>query len=139
MKYHLEEEYEYDFDLYGISSHEKDYRICWAINNSLGLSLERTAENIEVIFNQQEKQNSQFPVFKFERDDVLETYYLIGNKFENHQLIEEQKHVDFFLMVKSSGVMSSNDFIDKLKDIPFVLAVNKVDVSILQSKKNLIF
>ena len=26
MKYHLEEEYEYDFDLYGISSHEKDYR-----------------------------------------------------------------------------------------------------------------
>ena len=139
MKYHLEEEYEYDFDLYGISSHEKDYRICWAINNLLGLSLERTAENIEVIFNQQEKQNSQFPIFKFERDDVLETYYLIGNKFENHQLIEEQKHVDFFLMVKSSGVMSSNDFIDKLKDIPFVLAVNKVDVSILQSKKNLIF
>ena len=42
-------------------------------------------------------------------------------------------------MVKSSGVMSSNDFIDKLKDIPFVLIVNKVDVSILQSKKNLIF
>jgi hypothetical protein len=139
MKYHLEEEYEYDFDLFGISSHEKDYRICWAINNLLGLSLERTADDIEVIFNQQEKQNSQFPIFKFERDDVLETYYLIGNKFENHQLIEEQKHVDFFLMVKSSGVMSSNDFIDKLKDIPFVLAVNKVDVSILQSKKNLIF
>ena len=139
MKYHLEEEYEYDFDLFGISSHEKDYRICWAINNWLGLSLERTADDIEVIFNQQEKQNSQFPIFKFERDDVLETYYLIGNKFENHQLIEEQKHVDFFLMVKSSGVMSSNDFIDKLKDIPFVLAVNKVDVSILQSKKNLIF
>ncbi len=139
MKYHLEEEYEYDFDLFGISSHEKDYRICWAINNLLGLSLERTADDIEVIFNQQEKQNSQFPIFKFERDDVLETYYLIGNKFENHQLIEEQKHVDFFLMVKSSGVMSSNDFIDKLKDIPFVLSVNKVDVSILQSKKNLIF
>ena len=44
MKYHLEEEYEYDFDLYGISSHEKDYRICWAINNSLGLSLERTGD-----------------------------------------------------------------------------------------------
>ena len=65
--------------------------------NSLGLSLERTAENIEVIFNQQEKQNSQFPIFKFECDDVLETYYLIGNKHENQQLIEEQKHVDFFL------------------------------------------
>ena len=139
MKYHLEEEYEYDFDLYGISSHEKDYRICWAINNLLGLSLERTAENIEVVFNQQEKQNSQFPVFKFERDDVLETFYLIGNKYENHQLIKEQKHVDFFLMVKTIDVMSTNDFIDKLKDIPFVLAVNKVDVSILQSKKNLIF
>ena len=139
MKYHLEEEYEYDFDLYGISSHEKDYRICWAINNSLGLSLERTAENIEVIFNQQEKQNSQFPIFKFECDNVLETYYLISNKYENQQLIEEQKHVDFFLMVKSSDVLCSHNIIDKLKDIPFVLAVNKVDVSMLRSKKNLIF
>ena len=139
MKYHLEEEYEYDFDLYGISSHEKDYRICWAINNSLGLSLERTTVNIEVIFNQQEKQNSQFPIFKFERDDMLETYYLIGNKHENQQLIEEQKHVDFFLMVKSSDAMSSHNIIDNLRDIPFVLSVNKVDVTMLRSKKNLIF
>lgn len=126
-------------DLYGISSHEKDYRICWAINNSLGLSLERTTENIEVIFNQQEKQNSQFPIFKFERDDMLETYYLIGNKHENQQLIEEQKHVDFFLMVKSSDAMSSHNIIDNLRDIPFVLSVNKVDVTMLRSKKNLIF
>ena len=59
MKYHLEEEYEYDFDLYGISSHEKDYRICWAINNSLGLSLERTTENIEECNN--DKPGNNFP------------------------------------------------------------------------------
>ncbi len=139
MKYHLEEEYEYDFDLYGISSHEKDYRICWAVNNSLGLSLERTVENIEVIFTNQEKQNSLFPVFKFEKGEALETYYLIGNKYENSQLIEEQKHVDFFLMIKSNGVETSNDVLNKLKNISFILSVNKIDVSTLKSKKNLIF
>ena len=42
---------------------------------------------------------------------MLETYYLIGNK-QNQQLIEEQKHVDFFLMVKSSDAMSSHNIID---------------------------
>ena len=70
---------------------------------------------------------------------MLETYYLIGNKHENQQLIEEQKHVDFFLMVKSSDALSSHNIIDNLRDIPFVLSVNKVDVTMLRSKKNLIF
>ena len=42
-------------------------------------------------------------------------------------------------MVKSSDAVSSDNIIDKLKDIPFVLSVNKVDVSMLRSKKNLIF
>ena len=41
-------------------------------------------------------------MFKFERDEGLEIYYLVGNKWENSQLIEEQKHVDFFLMIKSN-------------------------------------
>ena len=43
MKKHLLEiEYDYDFVLIGISSHEKDYRVCWALNNKLGLELVKT-------------------------------------------------------------------------------------------------
>ena len=60
MKYHLEEEYEYDFELFGISTHEKDYRLCWAINNSLKISLERTSEDVELIFRHQKEKYGKF-------------------------------------------------------------------------------
>ena len=49
MKYTLEEEYEYDFRLIGISCHEKDYRICWGLNNRLHLSLAKEEVEIEVM------------------------------------------------------------------------------------------
>lgn len=139
MKYHLEEEYEYDFELFGISTHEKDYRLCWAINNSLNISLERTSEDVELIFPHQEKKNGRFPVFKFEQNEGLDVYYLVGNKWENSQLIEEQKHVDFFLMIQSNHETQNKIILTKLKEIPFVLSAYAINVKELKSKENLIF
>ena len=139
MKYHLEEEYEYDFELFGISTHEKDYRLCWAINNSLKISLERTSEDVELIFPHQKEKYGKFPVFKFEQNEGLDVYYLVGNKWENSQLIEEQKHVDFFLMIQSNHETKNKIILTKLKEIPFVLSAYEVNVKELKSKENLIF
>ena len=51
MKYYLEDAYEYDFLLIGISCHEKDYRISWALNQNLSLQLVKDKEDIEVLIN----------------------------------------------------------------------------------------
>ena len=37
MKYYLDDTYEYDFLLLGISCHERDYRVSWALNQKLTL------------------------------------------------------------------------------------------------------
>ena len=50
MKHLLEEEYEYDFKLLGICCHEKDYRLCWAVNSTLDLNLSKSNKGIELIF-----------------------------------------------------------------------------------------
>ena len=42
MKHFLENDFEYTFQLIGISCHEKDYRLCWAINQKLALNLKKT-------------------------------------------------------------------------------------------------
>jgi len=43
----LEVEEDYDFELVGICSHAKDYRLSWEINNVLEFDLEK-GENYEI-------------------------------------------------------------------------------------------
>ena len=49
MKYLLEEEYDYEFRLIGISCHAKDYRLCWSLNRFLGLGLIKEDQNLSII------------------------------------------------------------------------------------------
>ena len=139
MKYLLEDDYEYDFNLLGICCHEKDYRLCWAINNTLGLSLTKSKDNLELIFPKASKGPAYFSVFKHSMENKEITYYLIGNKFENQWLIPEKQHVDYFLMIKSNEKNNPSPLLNKLRSIPFILTAHTVIVDQLRSKENLIF
>jgi len=61
-KHTLKIEYDFDFVLIGISSHEKDYRICWALNNVLGLDLTKK-NSLEI--KSKNKQHLLFFVVQF--------------------------------------------------------------------------
>ena len=139
MKYILENDYEYDFSLFGISCHEKDYRLCWAINSSLNLSLHKTRETIDVNFSKKEKLIGAFTIFKHEEIEENESLFLIANKSIYGALIPEKNHVDYFLLVKNSRYIESNEIIEKVNAIPFVLTAQEIDVNMLKSKENLIF
>ena len=139
MKHLLEEAYEFDFSLLGISCHEKDYRLCWAVNSTLDLNLSKSGEEIELIFNKESKQNASFPVLSFVNDFNSDEYYLIGNKCERSWLIPEKSHIDFFLLVKSYEKKTYDYYLKKLRKIPFILMVHSVVVEQLKSKEILIF
>ena len=79
MKHLLVEKYEYDFSLLGICCHEKDYRLCWAVNSTLDLNLTKSGKDIELIFNKKSKPNANFPIFSYINDVNSNEYYLIGN------------------------------------------------------------
>ena len=65
MKYLLEEDYEFDFNLLGICCHEKDYRLCWAVNSTLNLNLSKSSEDIELIFNKESKPDANFSIYSY--------------------------------------------------------------------------
>ena len=139
MKHLLAEEYEYDFSLLGICCHEKDYRLCWAVNSTLNLSLSRSREDIELVFNKESRPDANFSVYSFKSENSSDKYHLISNKCQRTWLIPEKSHFDFFLMVKSDEKKSYNFYLNKLRTIPFILTANHVVVEQLKSKKNLIF
>lgn len=132
----LEIEEDYDFELIGICSHVKDYRLSWEINKVLGFDLVKD-ENLELTFRG-EKQNFSF--FSFLDDENLTEYYLINNRSESGILIPEEKKADYFLLIK--GVLRGGEkesLISEIGSIKNVLTTYDIEVEELKSKNNLLF
>lgn len=160
-KYTLKIEYDYDFVLIGISSHEKDYRLCWALNNTLELELTKT-ESLEIKAKKQDNP-SFFSLFQYENVDEFREYFVLANTSENRQLatkehtlfnnsthetlavdsgilIPEHRQIDYFLMIRGELEDETIDeFVSKLKAIDLILTAVRIDVSSLKSKENLLF
>ena len=163
-KHTLTVEYDYDFVLIGISSHEKDYRICWALNKKLGLDLIKN-ESLEIKSKKQDTP-SFFSLFKYENTDEFMEYFVISNisenklfaskgntlfgkggkgakeleSTENGILISEHKQMTCFFVIRGEVEESKiEELIQKIKEIDIVLTAVNIDVSALKSKTNLIF
>lgn len=138
MKYLLEDDFEYDFKLVGISCHERDYRVCWGVNQMLALPLSKEEREIEV-YHKKNNRHSRHTLFSTYNLDSEEEVHLIANRSKSGYLIPEQKYADYLLMVKGDEILCVNEVIPQLKKISFVLTAFNIDVSQLKSKENLIF
>jgi len=155
-KHTLEIEYDFDFVLIGISSHEKDYRLCWRLNNELKLGLAK--KNSLEIKNKKQKTPSFFSFYWCEEKKIFTEYALIANMsevkrsdtqlnslfndFENDSdfLIPEQKQFNYFFIIKGELEQEEIDTVVKqIKSIENVQTAIRIDVKSLRSKENLIF
>ena len=160
-KHTLTIEYDYDFVLIGISSYEKDYRICWALNQVLGLGLTKK-DSLEIKSKKQDTP-SFFSLFNYENEDEFIEYSVIANLSEHKQfvskehslfdkvaqesketengiLIPEHKQMNYFFVVR--GEIDDDkveETIKKIKEIDIVITAMQIDAKELKSKKNLIF
>ena len=156
-KHTLEIEFDYDFVLIGISSHEKDYRLCWTVNNALNLQLSKQ-ESLE-IKGRKQTTPSFFSFFLFEKQDDFIDYAIIANLSEsktveqttstlfdaldesdNEYLIPEQKQMNYFFLIRGEIENEEvNEIIQQIKEIENVQTAVRIDVKSLRSKQNLIF
>jgi hypothetical protein len=162
-KHTLEIEYDYDFVLIGISSHEKDYRFCWALNNRLKLELSKK-ESLE-IKGKKQTTPSYFSFFTFDDQDQFTEYSVLANfseskslaavedtlfgaagktkqgeQSENEFLIPEHKQMNYFFVIR--GEMDNDEveeLIQQIREIDIVLTAIRIDPKTLKSKQNLIF
>ena len=123
------------FKLLGISSHENDYRISWALNSKLGLKFSRTDN-----FNVQTGRNTEsrsFSVFQSVDQDRLLKMNLISNRCPDGFLARELKNIDFFLQIFGEISKSETDMIiTKLKAIEFVSVVFEIEPGTLKPRVN---
>jgi hypothetical protein len=160
-KHTLKIEDDYDFVLIGISSHEKEYRICWALNNKFKFEFKKI-ESLE-IKGKKQLTPSFFSLFLYVDEDNFKEYFVLANlsesksvdaknftlfeeeakqdqSTENEWLVPEYKQMNYFFVVKGDIEQDELDEImGKIKEIDMVLTAVDIDVEQLKSKHNLIF
>ncbi len=113
------------YKLFGISSHENDYRLSWAINKKLQIKFRRT--NNIIVQQNNETEKLEFSVFQYIQEDQLFKMNLVSNRCPDGFLIKKMKNIDYFLQV--FGITSNSyikNIIARIKEIEIVSAVFEV-------------
>lgn len=137
-KYTLSLEDDFDFDLIGICSPKNDYRVCWSINEKLNLRLQKSLEPF-MVSGKKGNITSSHSLYEWEDEENFLSYYLIQNKSQGKFLIPEKAQIDYFLVIKESGVVDVKEQIRQLQEIVSITTVIDFDPNELKSASKLIF
>jgi len=134
----LEVEPDFSFILIGISSHESDYKLIWAINSKLDLKLSRIPSL--VITDPKTGLNQEFSYYSGESKEGDFQIHFLANKCESGFLIPELANIDYFLKLTGEIYeLHKQTILDGLKDTGLVLATFQIQPETLKSKGRLVF
>ncbi len=129
---------ELEFSLIGISSHENDYHLSWAINKHLKLNLTRS-NNLSLL-NKRHEIVQEFAVSSFDDEETMLLYNLISNSGEKGFLFTEIRNIDYFLQIYGDLSVNQLEAIqNQLKNIDIVSASFIIDPGSLKSPEKLLF
>lgn len=127
-----------EFYLIGIASHENDYRLAWAINTSLKISLVKADD--AVIFHDKYKHNINISVFWQEMADQGYTLKLFANRGDNFFLLEDLKNFDYFMKIEGDiSEKKVQAYASELKKIEIVMGAFILDTKTIKKIQRLNF
>jgi len=129
----------FDFELLGIVSPIREYRMAWLVNQELEINLVK-ADDLELEFLNSEKLEIAQYFLSLPHGFIQ----LLKNKALNSSqqlayLIPELKNLDYFLLVQDeTEQLDLSNFMEKLSQNPLVQSIVRIDISKLKSKENLL-
>jgi hypothetical protein len=132
-------DYEFNFDLLGLASTAKGYKLAWDINQVLHIDLIKQPDLVVGFKNNEEK---GFSFYAYETQ--LNRLKLFKNKaFDNdggkYFLIPEFPHFDFIILAAMEDRYAHQQLLNLIKSIPSVQFVATIPLEGLKSKSNFIF
>jgi hypothetical protein len=133
--YTLDIEDDYEFDVIGISSHEKPYRLAWSLNRGMNWMMSRRDD----ILVQQKSLNSGHAQFRYVHPSDTSVITLIDNKTSEGLFLPEINQFDFILKLENMRFGCDDLMMKKLRACAFVITAYPLQIEKLKSKQNLIF
>jgi len=134
-KYKLEEKSAPPLEVFAISCHVPDYRLCWSLNRGLGLELTRRRE---AIVEQVRGKELHYTVFQQADADSVARWSLVSNMCGKRRLLSSQKQADYFLLVDPEADEPQTALTERLRQCEFVLTAFPVDLDTIKSGHKLL-
>jgi hypothetical protein len=138
-KKRLEIEYSFDFELLGVISSAKGYKLAWDINATLA---SRLVKQKDLLIQLKSYTVASYSYFSFENE--VNTLKLFRNKPNEVELVKnllvpEFPHYDYIILTRGEEHQSSNRLQELLRNNPSIELVAFIPLDALKSKDNFIF
>ncbi len=134
-KLRLNSDYEKDYTLFGIVSHQRDYRLIWSINEKMHLHLEKM-EDLK-IFQDKKNEINTFSLYYYNEPNTFKSYFFISNMGEKGPLFIEHRQTNFLLLIKGNVSQTLKDEISHdLFTNEYVLKVHSIPISTIKNIDN---
>lgn len=134
-------EHEYDFEVVGIVSSLKEYKLAWLINKNLGINL---VKQPDLKFDFVKQSSYSISNYIFETENA--SFQLLKNRaFEADEtkaafLLPELKQYDYLIKLKNFAEMGEiSSFKEKLLNSGQIILIKEFITEDIKSKENLIF
>ena len=122
-KLRLTSEVSYDYSIFGVSCHLKDYRFAFFLNDKLSFSFKRKDD---LVFTYGEEKRA-YSFFIYPHPDERRSYYLVSNYNEAGRLIPSEKGVDFFIIADDLlPAQLKKSLLSKVQSVPQVQAAYEI-------------
>jgi hypothetical protein len=132
-------EYEYNFELIGVITQAKGYKLAWDLNQVLQVQLTKQPDLVVGFKNGEEK---SFSFYAYETP--LNRLKLFKNKTSENDagkyfLIPEFPHFDFIILAAMEEQYTHRELMERIRTIASVQFVSSIPLEGLKSKSNFIF
>lgn len=137
----LDIEYNYDFELFGLSATVREYRLAWEINKACEINL---AKDEDIPYELKSGKRVLISTYVFMTENqvlrMLKNKPVEGQNPSFQFLLPEAKQFDYFLMLEGEGdTVDSEQLKQILSKLPVIQYFTKLDTDKLKSRDNLIF
>jgi hypothetical protein len=132
-------DYEYNFELLGILSVAKGYKLAWEINQLLHINLVKQPDLVVGFKNNEEKSFSFYAYESAHNRLKLFKNRPSENDPGKYFLIPEFPHFDFIILAAMEEQYTHQSLMNLIKTIPSVQLIGAIPVDGLKSKSNFIF
>ena len=132
-------DYEFDFELVGLISSAKGYKLAWELNQALSIHLVKQPDLVVGFKNNEEKSFSFYDYqTQFNRLKMFKNRPADGDGGK-YYLIPEFPHYDFIILADMEEHLSHQQLIHLIKSISAIQLAAFIPLEGLKSKSNFIF
>lgn len=127
-----------DTCILGIISSQKQFRLCWHINQFLDFNFRLNSE-LEALI-QKKRKYCFFQIYECSEPIRSTLHYLYSNHYKGEFLIPELKNIDYVWLLKGSyyGENELNLLMNDIRRLDMVQMVTRLQISDIKGRDNLV-